>query len=453
MRLRALVLFALVVLALPGRAAACRTLAVTKDPVPFKHFATIQKAVDAARPCDWILVAPAIYRESVTIAKPHLHLRGLNRNFVVVDGSHREGVDGIVVKANDVWIENLTVHDFDRLGRDGAGGHQIWWNGGADSGRIGIRGWHGRYLTTYAGALLGARGIAVSNAAGGELNHVYASGFNDAGLSLAACADCRASVSHALSERNAVGFSATNAGGHLVVQDSVFRSNGIGVLAASLPTDGPPPQLGTCAAGSNTLPTPTIGSTGIVRCTVFRRNRIVRNANVTTPASTATAQIPWGIGLLLLGAYGDLVTNNVITGNASVGLLGIENPVPFPPTPKTVYFQLAGNKVVSNTISGGKIADLAFEGGLYGSKASINNCFTGNRVGKTLPADLAAWECSNDQTPVPDPATTGQVFSAVLQLMTQSQARVQQPQAGPPPQPTQPRPCVGPPGRSPLCYG
>src|SRR5438105_15231860 len=119
MRFAVLVLV-LAALAAPGRALACKTIAVTKDPSPFKHYVTIQKGVNAAKPCDWVLVAPGIYRESVTIRKPHIHLRGLNRNTVIVDGGHAKGVNGILVaKADDVWIENLTVRNFDRLERDG----------------------------------------------------------------------------------------------------------------------------------------------------------------------------------------------------------------------------------------------------------------------------------------------------------------------------------------------
>jgi hypothetical protein len=438
--------------AAPGHA--CKTLSVTKDPAPFKHFATIQKAVNAARPCDWILVAPGIYRESVTISKPHIHVRGLDRNTVIVDGGHRKGVNGIVVdKADDVWIENLTVRNFDRASRDGEGGNQIWWNGGDESGQIGATGWHGNYLTTYDDGLLGGYGLFTSNSVSGEWDSVYASGFNDSGIYLGACPDCQAVISHALVENNAIGYSGTNAGGHLIVQDSVFRSNGVGVVPNSLPNDKPPPQLGTCDSASNSDPTPTILTTTIARCTIFRRNRIVGNTNLTAPANSTAAQIPWGIGFLLLGAYGDLVANNVITGNANFGLLGIENPQPFPPTPKSLYFQLSGNKVVGNTISGGKYADLAFEGGLFGSKQSVNNCFQGNRTGKTLPADLEPWACTLTMTPNSDSATTGSIFGMVLQLMTESQARKQVPQPVPPPQPTMPKPCTGPPGRSPLCYG
>src|ERR1041385_7584784 len=68
------------------------------------QYRTIQAAVNHAKPGDWILVAPGVYHEradhrknrgpqdddapaGVVIAKPHLHLRGMNRNKVIVDGT------------------------------------------------------------------------------------------------------------------------------------------------------------------------------------------------------------------------------------------------------------------------------------------------------------------------------------------------------------------------------
>ena len=57
-----------------------------------------------------------------------------------------QGRNGIVVwKADDVSVENLTVCNF--LGGAGDSGNEIWWNGGDGSGKIGLTGYHGRYLT------------------------------------------------------------------------------------------------------------------------------------------------------------------------------------------------------------------------------------------------------------------------------------------------------------------
>src|SRR5947207_12513541 len=58
---------------------------------------TIQAAVNAAHPGDWVLVGPGDYKErgyagqvepaGVLITTPNLHLRGMDRNAVVVDGT------------------------------------------------------------------------------------------------------------------------------------------------------------------------------------------------------------------------------------------------------------------------------------------------------------------------------------------------------------------------------
>jgi hypothetical protein len=432
----------------PGRS--CRTLVVTKAAVAYPHATTIQAGVDAAKPCDWVLVAPGVYPERVVIRTPHLHLRGLDRNRVIVDGRHRAGNGIEVQKTDDVWVENLTVRNFDRVTRDGEGGNEVWFNGGDESGSIGASGWHGNWLTTYDTGLKGGYGLFASNSMHGEFDHVYASGFNDSGVYIGACPDCFATVSHALVERNQLGYSGTNAGGHLIVQDSVWRLNAIGVGPNSLPNDEPPPQLGTCDSAQNTSPTPHLATTRLARCTIFRRNRIYDNNNLTVPASAFSEQEPWGVGLLPFGTYGDLFTDNVIYGNRNFGILGIENPVPFPPTPKTVYFQLSGNAFVRNTVKGGRYAGIALAGGLFGEQQSVNNCFDGNISSSTLPADLGPWSCSLDTTPNPDLATSQRVAGVVVTLQGQSMARKQKGQPAPPPQPTMPRPCAGAPKNA-LC--
>jgi hypothetical protein len=67
------------------------------------QYTSIQKAVDAAKPGDWILVAPGDYKEhtgrspkgrsdvtaGVLINKDRLRLRGMNRNPVIADGTNR----------------------------------------------------------------------------------------------------------------------------------------------------------------------------------------------------------------------------------------------------------------------------------------------------------------------------------------------------------------------------
>src|SRR5579859_4968892 len=135
------------------------------------QFRTIQAAVNAAQPGDWILVGPGDYHENgtgdpnhpagVLIQTPNIHLRGMDRNRVIVDGTlpggptpctnlpalQVPGRDGIVVwKASGTWVENLTACNF-LTGVNGGHGNQIWWNGGDGSGQIGMGTYWGNYLT------------------------------------------------------------------------------------------------------------------------------------------------------------------------------------------------------------------------------------------------------------------------------------------------------------------
>ena len=437
--------------AVPASSVACRSLVVTKGVATYAHYSTIQAAVDRARSCDWILIAPGIYPESVVVTTPRLHLRGLDRNRVIIDGRHRRGLNGIEVKkADGVWIENLTVRNFDLDPRTHEDGNQIWWNGGDESGRVGASGWYGNYLTAYDTGIHGSYGLFVSNSVHGEWDHVYASGFSDSGLYVGACPDCYGAVSHALVENNQMGYSGTNAGGHLVVQDSVFRQNSIGVGPNSLPNDEPPPQLGTCDSAQNTLPTPTITTTAIARCTIFRRNRIYNNNNLTAPANAFVIQEGWGVGLYAIGTYGDLFIGNTIYGNKNFGLLAVENPVPFPPTSATIYFQLEGNRFEDNIVRDGKYANIGMAGGIFGERNSVNNCFAANAYKTSLPADLTPWSCANATTPNPDHTAATQILTDVVTMQGQSMARRQTGQPAPPPQPTMPRPCRAAPA-NPLC--
>jgi hypothetical protein len=376
----------------------------------------------------------------------------VNRNGVILDGRHREDVNGIEVrKANGVSIENLTVRNFDRHGADGENGNAIWWNGGDGSGRVGLHGWLGRYLTAYDTGLTGGYGLFTSNASGGLWKHVYASGFDDSGLYLGACPDCHALVDHAVSERNALGYSGTNSGGHLIVQNSVFRDNAYGVSPNSLNNDDqPPPQNGACDSASNRSPTPTFRSTRIARCTVFRHNLVENNNNLTAPLSGGSAA-PWGVGFELPGDYADLVRNNTIRGNTNFGILAFENPNPFPPTTNTIYFQISGNEFVGNRLSGnGKTpggADIGLEGGVFGSRQSVNNCFTRNAFATSIPADIqGTWGCQHATTPNAGSA----LFGEILALLDQRTNAHPVPQPAPRRQPTMPRPCAGVP-RNPLC--
>jgi hypothetical protein len=315
-----------------------------------------------------------------------------------------------------------------------------------------MRGWWGQYLTAYDTGLLGGYGLFTSNAVNGFWKHVYTSGFNDSGLYIGACRDCNALIQDALVERNALGYSGTNSGGHLVIENSIFRRNSVGIGPNSEAlADVPPPQDGACNSGANRSPSPTFSSTRIARCTVFRHNRIVDNGNISTPANSTLLGAPWGVGVLLSGDYADLVRDNVIRGNPNFGVFVFERPNPFPTTPQTIFFQVSGNRISHNTFArngarpGG--ADIGLEGGAFGSMKSTNNCFSSNTFASSIPASIqGTWGCQHTTTPNGGTA----LVAKLLQLIGESGARNSRPQPPPPRQPTMPSPCQGVP-RNPLC--
>ena len=165
-------------------------------------------------------------------------------------------------------------------------------------------------------------------------------------------------------EDNALGYSGSNAGGRLLLENSTYRHNLVGIAPNSEdPGDRPPPQDGECGRPNieNPDPTPIITTTRIQRCTIIRNDLISENDNLTVPVNGSTGIAPWGAGVELPGDYADLVEDDKIVNNPNDGVLGFEYPNPTngeallegkdPFSPLTVYFQLAGNRVSSNVFA------------------------------------------------------------------------------------------------------
>ncbi len=445
-------------------------------------FHKIQEAVDAVKnKGTWILIEPGIYKEEVKVkgkSKDNLYIRGMDRNTVILDGTglqNPKGSNGIEIGethgektelVNDVWVENLTVRNFEQE-PNGPGGNAIWWSGGDGSAKVGAHGWYGRYLTAYDTGLYGSYGIFTNNEIEGEWEHIYASGYDDSGMYLGACQECQARIVDAVMENNQLGYSGSNSGGSLKIEHSIFRHNSSGVAPnAENPGDPPPPQDGECGRENNKEKKPStkegpagyekylpeIKSTKIKHCTIIRHNLITENNNHNTPATGSAEGAPFGAGVELPGDYADAIEENEITNNGSDGILAFEYPNPYPPVKgTTIYFQNSGNKVANNTFSGNGTlglepafeGDIAFEGGasfFNGKKESVNNCFAGNTYTKTIPANIEGeWGCQNNTTP--NPGASLEWILYLLTLQEYSQNRTSEPQPAPPAQETMPNPC------------
>ncbi len=366
-----------------------------------------------------MLIWPGVYHENtpahragVWITTRDVHVRGLSRTGVVIDGSHGTARqpcpanralqdftarDGIVVwKASGVTIQNLTVCDY-LAGPGGDDGNEIWWDGGDGSGRIGMAGFAGSYLTATSmyhpadihSQHLAQYGIYVGNAAGpGQITDSYASNMGAGAFYVGACQRaCATTLSGDHGTNSALGYLGTNSGGRLVIKDSVFDDNRTGISPSSLNNDdAPPPQDGRC-------PDSTAAS-----CTLIEHNQISDNNNANAPAYGNIAP-GVGVGVELDGGQFDTVTGNMITGNGSWGVIANDSVGPlghlphsrcqggYPDIPARGLCLLPahGNLIFDNTLRDNGTfdnpgdADLATAGLIAGS-AVPRNCFYGNQA-------------------------------------------------------------------------
>ncbi len=474
------------------------------------QFHSIQAAVTAARPGDWILVAPGDYHEQgvkgarepagVLVETARLHIRGMNRNAVIVDGTKpgaracssrrrdqevpRDGRNGIeVFKASGVYIENLTVCNF-LFTENGDEGNEIWWNGGDGSGKIGLGSWWGNYLTatsTYSNGVrppYGAYGIYVSNSRGpGSIDHSYGSNMGDSSYYVGACPNCNAVINHAHAQDSALGYSGTNSGGNLIIENSQFDHNKDGPVINSLNNDdAPSPQNGHC-------PGPNTGPLGNGICAIWRHNLIEDNNNPNVPGSgfahSLAGEIVAGIGVVFAGAsYTELLDNRIVDNDAWGVLVADfadgETPPPVahcqggtyvvpPPAPSPLcYYQSFGDVVADNSFAHNGSFGNPTNGdiGLNTEGHNPGNCFAGNTDPDGLssePANIQSFPfnpCGEMNGSI-DPTATAQLRCALKIVPCPPGTNDPQPASKftlkmAPRQPTMPNPCAGVPG-NPWC--
>ena len=366
------------------------TLVVPKD------FPTIQQAVNHASPGSTIVIQPGVYKTSVTVQTPNLIIRGVDRFRTILDGEDERG-NGITVDGTrNVTIKNLTVKNYV--------GNGIYINNTTG------------YTVDHVDAIKGRTyGIYAFDSYDGVIKNSFAYGSGDGAFYIGQCMNCSAIMDNVVGTWSYLGYSGTNATG-VVIRDSVFRHNAIGVAP-------------------NTLPTEELGPN---RGTFIYNNRIFNNNYGTIPGAGFSDQegqpigIPIGTGVLLAGVENNVVIDNRIWDHNSYGVLVSVSVDSDPPMNNTVMDNLIRN---SDFDEDGYGYDLAYDGngGL--------NCWTGNDFeGETGPPDIETlYPC--------DPRTaSGAPYGPVLAHMGESASGGPTRPEEEPPDPDRPRCQKGAPG-------
>jgi hypothetical protein len=339
--------------------AASGTLNVPAD------FATIQAAVDAAKPGNLILIAPGTYHEAVNVTTDELTIRGLDRNTVILDGEFDLDNGFRVLGAKGVAIENMTATNYTSNG--------FFWTG--------VEGYRGSYLTAYR---TGDYGVYAFDAVKGQLDHIYAAGSPDAGVYIGACYPCDAVLDRIVSEHNGLGYSGTNSGGNLLIVNSIFRFNRAGIVPNS---------------GSYELCYPERESTIV-------GNLVYSNNQADTPAIDV-ALLAMGNGILSAGGIGNVIERNLVFDHdkSGIGLVPFLEEDPNDAMPAAdqwtvpcaesrlntpvdpggaLLWDSQNNSVSNNVLEDNRVADIIVASA--GSDVSaLGNCAAGNTFTSSLP--------------------------------------------------------------------
>ena len=288
------------------------------------QYETIQSAVDAAKAGDLILINSGVYNESVTITTPYLTIRGKDRNGVIIDGEFMRENGIQIYETDGVSVENLSVRNFSL--------NAVYWNGS--------KGYKASHLTVYNN---GDYGVYAFDSTDGVFEKIYASGHPDSGIYIGQCYPCNALIYDSVVEGNALGYSGTNAGGHLYIYNNIWRDNMSGIIPNTLDSELNPPGRETTIVG----------------------NLVVDNNNYEAPANRF-GLVAQGMGIVMPGRVGDIVEKNIVINHDKYGL------VASPMLDVNLYFS-QHVKVRDNVIMDSGYTDLALAG-----PWGPGNCYEGN---------------------------------------------------------------------------
>lgn len=240
---------------------------------------SIQAAVDTAAPGTVIFIDPGTYREAVTVDKPDIFLVGLGGPGRVVIANPGGEDNGVMVDAggSGFALLGVTIEGFHQNGVMLCGVSQF-------------------ALVKVAGNDDGAYGLYPVSSSNGLILGCSASGNNDSGLYVGQ--SYNVAVLGNVAHGNVNGIEVENSIGALV-QGNVVYDNTVGILLDLLPG----------------LPLPVEAGIAV------RKNLVLANnhRNFGSPGDVAAAE-PSGIGVLVLGASGTVVADNLVAGHSTLGI-------------------------------------------------------------------------------------------------------------------------------------
>ncbi|MFF3734949.1 nitrous oxide reductase family maturation protein NosD [Streptomyces sp. NPDC002476] len=328
--------------------------ASTTTPHVVRPGQSIQKAVDAARPGDTVVVQPGTYRESVLIDKAGLTLRGYGERTVIRPAAGKARATDACAKAGSgicvlgrsgatvdgVTLDSLTVSGFQKNG--------VW---ASWTDRLAVR--------RVTAERNGVWGIAQERSTRGSFMGNTARANGDAGIFVAntvseegGASDTRGTElqGNTLSD-NRIGFTARRVR-NLSVHDNTFTANCSGVFVVG---DEGRPQAGAMTIQSNRI-----------------------NGNNKYCAKTERLPAIQGSGIVLTGAAGTRIRSNTISDN--MGATPMSGGV-------VLFKSFVDTKNNDNTVSGNvalgnKPADLA------NGDTGKGNTFVSNVCSKSTPAGM-----------------------------------------------------------------
>lgn len=328
-------------------------------------YKSIAVGVSHAQNGDWVLVWPGYYREAVSLQPSRgltdgLHIRGMQRNGVVLDGTKTSG-SGIHVRGvNNTWVENMTAQHYKQGSANG-----FYWTG--------VDGYWGNYLTAYDNGDYGI--YAYDSTSSGKTPSTFAFDYGswnaDSGIYVGGCSDCHAVVTNSRAYKNALGYSGTNAGGELFLINSEWDHNATGILPNTLTSEPDPPQRGT----------------------TITDNYIHDNNDKDVPGTGITGIAPVGVGIGLTGGWDNIVRNNIISNQKHSGVLV-----------EWLFTPAMNNQILSNTFTnvgyakGPGDADIQIGALTFGNCIDRNVRRTGGKSGPATvdpPNPVGLTDCGN----------------------------------------------------------